>query len=105
MVDPVVAYLVKNAVHWIIDSIGDAACPEWRSTGIEGKNVRVGVKKEGKHWYIGFHKGAGAGRYRCDGWTVTKLVKELRENIADGIDDEVQEIAEAIWSVASDIFV
>ena len=90
---------VKKAVSFIVDKIGDAACPTWQSIGSAIGGFRVAVKKDGNEWYIGFHKGSGGGRYRSDGWTVTKLVRQGKGGIAKLIDDDVQEVVQQVLAV------
>ena len=92
----IIVKLVRAAVSFIVNSVGDAACPSWKSVGSELGGFRVAIKREDDEWFIGFHKGAGAGRYRSDGWTITTLVSKMTNGLADQLDDEVQELAHHI---------
>ena len=95
-----IAYAIKRAVNLIVNALGDAYCSNWQSTGLgydwSGVTCRIGVKSEDNEWYLGFHKGNGGGRYRCDGWTITKMVSMVAKDIGADISAEASELASEI---------
>ena len=95
--ETLIAIAIKKAVFFIINKIGDRACPTWKSVGFDVGDFRVAVKREGGEWYIGFHRGSGGGRYRSDGWVITRLVKKMSHGMVDQADAEAITMADNIF--------
>lgn len=96
----IIALLVKRAVLYIVNCMGNMYCPDWRSVGHEYLGFRVAVKRDGGKWRIGFHRGGGGGRYRADGWDITYLVRKAASEYSEHIDYDVLRLA---YEIASEI--
>lgn len=95
-----IAYVTKRAVNLIANALGDAYCSNWQSIGLgydwSGITCRIGVKREDNEWYLGFHKNNDGGRYRCDGWTITKMASMVAKDMGADISAEAKELASGI---------